>query len=130
MYSTIGWVNYLQNYSWKQACSHYVLKHVQNMVLLSLVCCFVFLLGSLVLELYYQDLLEELYVKLFDYKRTTWCDAIEEFENNLLIFQVGYAMTTYNKTTGQPVIGFDMGGMSTLGSTCNLGLCQQNLFSL
>ena len=90
------------------------------MVLLSLICCFVFILGSLVLELYYQDLLEELYVKLFDYKTTTCCDAIEEFENNLLIFQVGYAMTTYNKTTGQPVIGFDMGGMSTLGSTCNL----------
>ncbi|QTA91011.1 hydantoinase B/oxoprolinase family protein [Desulfonema magnum] len=26
---------------------------------------------------------------------------------------VGYAMTTYNKDTGQPVIGFDMGGTST-----------------
>lgn len=27
--------------------------------------------------------------------------------------QVGYAMTTYNELTKQPVIGFDMGGTST-----------------
>jgi len=31
---------------------------------------------------------------------------------------VGYALTTYNEKTGQPVIGFDMGGERILQS-CN-----------
>ena len=34
---------------------------------------------------------------------------------NGLITQVGYAMTTFQRETDQPVIGFDMGGNVGLG---------------
>ena len=37
-----------------------------------------------------------------------------------LITQVGYAMTTFQRETDQPVIGFDMGGNVGLGDFMSL----------
>ena len=37
-----------------------------------------------------------------------------------LITQVGYAMTTFQRETDQPVIGFDMGGNVGLGDLMSL----------
>lgn len=37
-----------------------------------------------------------------------------------LITQVGYAMTTFQRETDQPVIGFDMGGNVELGDLMSL----------
>ena len=39
---------------------------------------------------------------------------------NGLITQVGYAMTTFQRETDQPVIGFDMGGNVGLGDLMSL----------
>ena len=39
---------------------------------------------------------------------------------NGLITQVGYAMTTFQRETDQPVIGFDMGGNVGLGDVMSL----------
>ena len=46
-----------------------------------------------------------------------WLNAVGRFNGSRAILSgpaggvVGYALTTYNAKTGQPVIGFDMGGM-------------------
>ena len=39
---------------------------------------------------------------------------------DVLITQVGYAMTTFERETDQPVIGFDMGGNVELGDVMSL----------